>query len=136
MKILKPYERNRVLTIVDGPSMTKQAHRDEVDINRIMAKYEKTGLVAHVSEHQGRYEDVPGDLDYQKALNTVIAAEAAFDSLTAKVKKHFDNDPALFLAACHDPARRDELAELGLVPAASPPPAEPTPAPEGTAVSP
>ena len=42
------------------PSLTKQSFKDECNINNIMSKYMKDGLIGHVNKHQGRYDDLPG----------------------------------------------------------------------------
>ena len=107
----------RVVTKVEGPSRTKQSFRDECDINGIMKKFEKTGLLEHVNEHRGDYgdfTDVPQN--YHEALSQVVAAEQMFMTLPAKVRARFRNDPGEFLAAVDsaDPAVQGELVRLGL----------------------
>jgi len=97
-------------------SLAKQANRDESDINTIMAKYEKTGLVNHVKEYQGRYEDVSNAVDYQAALHIVNEAQEMFLSLPSSIRKRFDNDPAEFLEFATNPANLEELRDLGLLP--------------------
>lgn len=116
-EIRKPYdtvERHQKETF--GPSMAKQAMADECNINNIMAKYQKTGLVNHVSAHQGRYETLPGELDYQAGLNLVIAAQNLFDSLPSSIRTRFHNDPAQYLAFCENPDNQDEMIKMGLLP--------------------
>jgi len=109
------------------PSKTKQALLAECDINRIIKLYSVTGQVHHVSARAalGAYMDLPDNLDYQAALNTVLEGEKAFNSLPAKVRDRFENDPADFLQFLSDPKNKAEAIELGLV--IPPPPAAPTP---------
>lgn len=59
--------------------------------------------------------DLPDAMDFQDAQNVILAAEAAFASLPAKVRDSFDNDPAAFLAAVQDPKQADRLRELGVL---------------------
>lgn len=120
-----------------GPSLTKQAFLAETDINNIMRKFEKTGLIEHVNRYQGDYADVATAPDFQMALDIVMRAEEAFASLPAKVRRRFDNSPAAFLEFTANPANEAEMRELGiLLPSREPAPAgdvEPTgetPAPE------
>lgn len=48
-------------------------------------------------------------------MNTLIAADAAFAALPAKVRDHFNNDPAAFLAAFSDKSQEAQLREFGLL---------------------
>lgn len=118
--------------VTTPPTMTKQAHKDECDINNILKQYKLTGIVRHISAKaaQGTYQDLPDPVDFQDALNMVMEAERAFDSLPAVIRNRFHNDPAEFLAFTSDPANADELVELGLAqPRAGAPDSEPTPPP-------
>lgn len=126
-------KHSRVFAPLSGESRTKQAFKDECDINRILMKYQKTGLLTHVQTYGGRYEDLPSNLDYQESLNAIIAAETAFMSLPSSLRLRFGNDPAEFLGFVSNPANSNELVELGL--ATSRPPAEQSggPAPSGAA---
>lgn len=98
----------------DLPSKTRQEFKAECDINNILAGYNKTGLVTHVNKYQGQYADVTGNIDYQLALNAVIAGTDAFDSLPSNIRKRFENDPKLFLDFVSDPDNRNEMIRLGL----------------------
>lgn len=115
IEIRTAYERQRLAITFTAPSMAQQHFREECDINNIMARYEKTGLIEHAARFGGRYEDVTAGLDYHEACNMIIRAQEAFATLPARVRAHFDNDPAAFLAAVEDPDRKDELRELGLL---------------------
>lgn len=95
-------------------SMTKQSFADESQINKIMAKYEKTGLIEHVKDHSG-YTNMPPPMEYQDALNLTIEAQSSFDDLPANIRREFGNDPYQFLAFVEDPENVDRMAELGLL---------------------
>jgi len=96
------------------PSMTKQSFAKECNINNIMARYEKTGIVEHVMEMPGQFGDVSEPLEYQEALNKVNAARSLFDSLPAQVRAKFDNEPFLFLEFAQNPENYGKLVEMGL----------------------
>ncbi len=116
---------------------TVQSEKDSTDINLIMARFEKGLVVDHVNERQGNYDDVRGAVDYHTALNIQQRAEEMFMTIPARIRRLFDNDPGVFLAAVDDPARRPELIQLGLFPAEPLPPAtEPVPEPEPPAEPP
>jgi len=107
-------EHPRFYSDVGGQSRTKQSFKAECDINTILKKYQKTGLLSHVSQYQGRYEDLPSEIDYQQSLNAIIAAEESFSSLPSKIRARFGNDPAEFLQFVENPANENEMIDLGL----------------------
>lgn len=97
-----------------GESMARQDFAEECDINVLMSKYQKTGLLPSLnrgSPMYGDYSDVP---DYMTALNTVRDANEAFAALPATVRRRFENDPAQFVAFATDSANADELVKMGL----------------------
>lgn len=97
-----------------GPSKTKQSFKKESDINHIMAKYQKTGLVTHINEHQAQYGVATG-IDFRTALELVREAQGMFDALPSKIRQKFDNDPSRFLTFVENPDNRDEMALMGLL---------------------
>lgn len=97
-----------------GDGLTKQSFKDECDINNILKKYEKTGILEHRAKYEGQYADVTGTVDYQTALNTVRDAEAAFMSLPASIRTEFENDPHEFLEFAQNPENEEALIEMGL----------------------
>lgn len=116
MEFRKPYEgRARVSVGFLLPSMTKQSFKAECDINQILRKWQKTGLVEHVAQFDGRYDDVSGVVDYQDALGQVMAAEEAFASLPSGLRKRFENDPGKFMDFVLNDKNREEMRALGLL---------------------
>lgn len=102
----------------DEPSLTRQEFSDECDINVIMAQYEKTGVISHVSQREPMYLDLTSMPDLRGAMEIMEAAETAFMSLPAKVRREFDNDPQMFVDFASDPANLDKMREFGLAPPA------------------
>lgn len=96
------------------PSLTKQSFKDECNINHIMSKYEKTGSIEHVNNHQGSYGDFTHSQSYQESLNQIMLAQNQFDSLPAQIRKQFENDPILFVEYCSNPDNHDNLVKMGL----------------------
>lgn len=101
-------------TVISGPSMTHQCFTDECDINNIMAKYERTGLLEHVNRHQGQYGEFIDAPSYQEAQNLIIEANNMFMEIPAAVRAKFENSPAKFLEFVQDPNNLPEMYELGL----------------------
>lgn len=108
-------------------SLTMQADADELDINNIMARYIKTG-VAPASRYAPFYGDASALPSFQEAQQILIDANMAFESLPAKVRDRFHNDPARFLEFMGDEANEDEARSLGLL--------DPKKAPEEPVASP
>lgn len=95
-------------------SMTKQAFAEECDINNILKKYNKTGILPHLAKADPRYGDFSTVPDYQDALNTVLHAQTQFAALPAHARDRFANDPSRFLAFAQDPTNNAELVAMGL----------------------
>ena len=98
IKIRSAYDGTRVQVKSDNnePSLTVQEQKDQTDINKILAKYAKTGVIEHVGKYEGQYGDVSG-LDYQTMQNQIAGVNSMFAELPAKERAKFDNDPAKFL---------------------------------------
>lgn len=95
------------------PSMTKQSHKKECDINQIMAKYQKSGVVTHVKTHGLHYGEYDA-IDFTDAMNTIAEGQSMFAELPSQARKKFDNDPAKFMEYVNNPENQEHLYELGL----------------------
>lgn len=93
---------------------TKQAFKDECDINTILKKFERTGILPG-SEKTPRYGDFSDMTTYQEALHIVQQANEQFAGLPARVRERFQNDPARFLDFTQDASNADEMAKMGLM---------------------
>lgn len=97
-----------------GPGRTLQAFKNECDINRIMKRYQQTGVIDHVNRAQPRFGDIQ-TYDFQESLNIVLEAEARFAALPAEVRDRFGNDPARLLEFVGKAENLQEAVKLGLV---------------------
>lgn len=107
-----------------GEQMTKQAFKEESDINNILRKYNVTGVLPDTARaalaHFGDFSTVP---TYKESLELVMRAQEMFSDLPAAVRNRFANDPGELLAFLSDSGNRDEAISLGLVdPATGKPP--------------
>lgn len=109
-------KHERVTLDCGGLSVTRQEFKAECDINTIMARYYKTGVISHMATSQPRFIDFEEIPDFQSAMNMMIEAESAFMSLPATVRKEFDNDPAAFVQYASDKENLPKLREWGLAP--------------------
>lgn len=112
----KKRERVRVQVQFNKPTLTKQAFGPECNINNIMARYQKSGVVEHINNRTPVYGDFAEIPDYQTALDIVYTAEDAFLQLPSQVRKFFNNDPSFMLAFMQDPKNLDTCQKLGLIP--------------------
>lgn len=123
----RPHERsatwftNEVFNASTGefepmPSMTKQSHVAECDLNRIMKQFNprEQALIMSRQAQGGSYTDLPDEFDFQEAQNINIRAIDAFSSLSSTLRTRFENDPAQFLAFMSNPENTDEAVKLGL----------------------
>lgn len=109
-------------------SLTKQSFKKECDINNILKRYMKTGLIDHINKHQGVYTDLSTSTEYHEAMNIIMEANDSFSLLPSEIRNKFNNDPAQFLDFVSNPDNRQEMAELGLL--------NPPEIPQGFSISP
>lgn len=93
---------------------TKQANKDECDINNILRKYDSTGLITHVNEARAMYGDFTEVNEYKEACNLVISARDSFADLPSDIRKRFANDPGSFFEFVSNPDNLEEMYEMGI----------------------
>ena len=114
MEIRSAYSPRVIVAIDDfGPGQTKQNHKKECDINVIMAKYQKTGVITHIKNHGREYGDYDA-ITYEEAMQTVAEGNSLFEELPSKARAHFDNDPAKFMETVNSEDGINTLKKLGL----------------------
>lgn len=137
-RFITPYGPKRKVSITfTGDGKTKQSFKDECDINKIMARFQQTGLLDFVNNNQGQYLDCTG-VDYQDAQLLIANANSMFQALPSQVRAFFENDPAQFVEFASNPENLPQMQEMGLTsndykpsppPTNQAPPAQPIPAP-------
>lgn len=113
MEIRTAYGPKEPERLTCGKGMTKQSHSRECDINYIMAKFLKTGLIEHRNTHAENYGFATSD-DYHTSLNIIHLAQEMFDDLPSQARTKFNNNPAEFLDYVQNPDNEDSLYDLGL----------------------
>ena len=119
----------KIETTVDcsnSPSLTKQSFSEQADINSIVAKFERTGMIENKLTTP-YYGDVSEIKNYHEALNTVREAQELFMTMDASVRNTFENDPQKLIDFLDDENNYDKAVELGIV---SPRPETPKPGTE------
>jgi phage internal scaffolding protein len=103
--------RKRVQTCyAEDRGRTHQEHKQECDINHILEKYARTGLVTHVSKYEPQYGDVTS-MEYQDMQNKIADVNSMFADLPAKERQRFNNDPSQFLAFVSDLKNVDDMRD-------------------------
>lgn len=117
-KIYSAYDDHLQCTINFDPldDKTKQSFGDECNINIIMHRYEKTGIIESGNIHPPQYGECSA-FDFQTSQNIIIQAQNMFNALPAAIRSKFDNDPHTMLGWCDDPQNHQEAVKLGLFPA-------------------
>lgn len=114
--ILSAYSprQRQAISFPENSPYTKQEFKDESDINKIMARYAYSGELPNIIERAPQYLDVTG-IDFQNSMQFVAEAQTLFNELPSAIRNRFDNQPALFLDFCSNPANREEMAQMGLL---------------------
>lgn len=118
-------QRVAVITDTGDVQRTQQHFKDQCDVNKIMARYNKTGIISHVNRAQAKYGDFTMLGDFVENADKVVRAQQAFDQLPSELRKEFDNDYTKFFASIGKPEYRDKMAKWGILKLQEKPAAEP-----------
>lgn len=108
------FERRSVKTAGGGRLMTKQAEKDSADVNKLVDRWRKTGVLPHASNRQPHYGDFTGRDDFHGMMTRVREAERQFFDLPSRIRDYCGNDAAEYLDLCLNPERREECEKLGI----------------------
>lgn len=125
--------RRRVsLSFAGDAGLTKQSFAADADINNIIRRFVRTGVVEHMAKYGGEYGFATSQT-FQEAMNVIAKANEMFAELPAKVRNRFSNRPEEFLEFVQDPANLPEMRTMGLAKPLVPPRAPPAPPPAAPA---
>lgn len=113
----KPPKKPGEFGIIDtskDPVLTTQADRDEVDINKIVARIYKTGQMPPMLGGEPFYGDVSEISDLQDCYIKIQEAEDMFMSQPAEIRERFEHSPVKFVEFFEDPGNLEEAIKLGL----------------------
>jgi len=105
-------------TVIEGESLTQQHQADEADINKILEKWFRTGVLDHVNQREQVFADATLVPDYATAQLHISIVNDHFMSLPSKDRLFFNNDPGQYLDFVSDPANAEALVKMGLATAA------------------
>lgn len=106
--------RVAVQMVPRGETRTRQSEAGETDVNAIVARHRKTGVVSHLNAAPPMYGDFSLANDLKAALDLQHRAVEGFMTLPAAVRKAADHDPVRFLQMLSDPQLVNRLVEAGL----------------------
>lgn len=99
----------------EKPSLTQQHFKDECDINNIIERFTRTGLLPQYPGEDMQYGDYTTSVDYHEAMTIVAQAKQQFEALPSSVRDKFDNDPAKMLDFVSKKENIEESVRLGLL---------------------
>lgn len=114
-KIYSAYSKKLKVQHVPDPEQSgaKQQMKEECDINNIMSRFQKTGMINHVNNHSPQY-GFATSIDYREAVELVRKAEKMFADLPSSARNKFDNSPEAFLEFASNPENIEQMREMGL----------------------
>lgn len=95
-------------------SRTQQQFAKESDINNIISRYRKTGILPTVDRAMV-FGDFATITDFATLNNKFIAAQEMFMTLPGRVRDKFKGDVSELIQFINDPKNLAEARELGLV---------------------
>ncbi len=111
MKILGVHNKDgRLKQPVYEDGRTKQAFKNETDIQKIMARADKAGTISHLKKFEGVYADF-SDFDFFEQTQKLTRGREIFDELPAELRSEFNQSPEQFFAYVNDPANAEDLAK-------------------------
>lgn len=96
------------------PGLTEQIHRDDCNINSVVSRYRKTGILINAREKLGEYKTAP-NFTFHEAMNFVSKTNEMFEMIPADIRNRFQNDPQAFSEFAENPENQDELIKMGLI---------------------
>lgn len=109
-----PGERTQVQTPVGTRSRTKQANRNETNINLMVARYKKTGQFQNLNPREPKYGDYSAAVTLEQAYQAVFEANQSFMELPAAVRAVAQNNPITLLEMLADEGATQALVKAGL----------------------
>ncbi len=90
---------------------TKQAFKDETDINKILAKAQKVGSLSHLAKYEAVYGDF-AEFDFQDAQLGIAKANTIFAELPSELRREFGQSPQKFFEFANAPENIGKLAGI------------------------
>jgi phage internal scaffolding protein len=116
--IRKAYEpigetRRPVITLNKEPSMTKQSHAERLDVNNIIKRYNRTGVLQQATDFEGVYGEFTS-YDLREAIEKVEKSNQIFMEVPSEIRARFENDPGAFIDFATNPTNVHQMRDWGL----------------------
>jgi len=109
-----------------GESLTQQQFKEDSDINTIVARARRTGILGDPNApRKPMFGDYSNSASFLEMRNYIATANQRFEALPAKLRRRSGNDPLQVVRFVEDPENKEEAIALGLLP--KPVPGEPVP---------
>jgi len=86
--VRRPWERHRTITLVEGESKTDTSFGNETNINKIIARFSRTGIIPTDQGREPQYADVT---HLQKDLTEVISEGRAAEQRVLEANRALQN---------------------------------------------
>jgi len=90
---------------------TKQSFKDSTDIQKIMARFDKSGTISHLNKFEGVYADF-SDFDFHEQTTMLARGNEIFAQLPAEIRREFSQSPAKFFEYVNIPGNIEKLPGL------------------------
>lgn len=117
MKFKNPYDRQVSAGIInDEPSMTQQHFEHECNINNIMCRYMKTGILPDpLSSSSPTYADVSDFPSFEEAQNKLCRVKECFEGLPSEQRRQFGDNVNNFVQFMSDTNNLEKAHQMGII---------------------
>jgi len=113
------FDKPPAISFKGGVSRTQQQFKEEADVNFIVNRAKKTGLLTD-PRRPGTREPKFGDFtlvpNFHQQQAQIAQATQEFERLPALIRERFKNDVGTFMEFIGDPENVEEAVKLGLLP--------------------
>lgn len=106
-------------TMNNEPTKTKQALKDDADVNKLIKKYNQVDLAKQAHDLEAIYGQIDS-MDLQDAMNKVNAAEEAFMNVPSEIRGQFNNDPGAWIDFATNEENLEQMRQWGFAPPLEP----------------
>lgn len=110
-QIHKPLRRKKIFP---EESKVQQNLSDRCDINQMLKKFKRTGVISLV-KRKPVYGDFSNGTDFKEASDKIIQAQEDFMSLPAEIRDRFKHNPFHLLEFLSKEENREEALKLGII---------------------
>ena len=91
---------------------TKQAFKDECDVNRLLQRFQKDGAMSHLEAYGQEYGEY-STFDFHAQMEKLRRGNEIFAQLPSEIRSgEFENDPGRFFEYVNNPENVQRLPEL------------------------